>query len=124
MNRDEHGQSTVELALCLPFVVIVLAVLVQVGVVAIDHVKVWHAAREAVRVAAVDPDEGAIRRAAESAGLRSLDISVDPADLYRRQGEPVTVAVSYSPSTRVPVIGSLFEELELTAEASMRIEQP
>ena len=104
--------------------IVILAVLVQVGVIAADHVKVWHAAREAARVAAVDPDRGAIRRAAESAGLEPLEISVEPEDLYRRQGEPVTVAVSYSPSARVPVIGSLFSGLELDAEASMRIEQP
>ena len=124
MTRDERGQSTVELALCLPIVVVILGALVQVGVVAIDHVKVWHAAREGARVAAVDPDEEAIRRAAQGAGLAPLEITVEPDHLYRRQGEPVTVAVSYSPSARVPVIGSLFDDLELTAEASMRIEQP
>lgn len=124
MIRDERGQSTVELALCLPIVVIVLAVVVQVGLVASDHVKVWHAAREAARVAAVDPDEAAISRAAAGAGLEPLEITVEPEELYRRQGEPVTVAVSYAPSTRVPAIGSLFEGLRLVAEASMRIEQP
>ncbi len=124
MSGDERGQSTVELALCLPIVVIILAVLVQVGVIAVDHVKVWHAAREGARVAAVDPDEGSIERAAESAGLRPIDLTVEPADLYRRQGERVTVAVSYSPSTRIPVIGTLFEGLELDAEATMRLEQP
>ncbi|MBW3594167.1 MAG: pilus assembly protein [Actinobacteria bacterium] len=124
MTRDERGQSTVELALCLPIVVIVLAVLVQVGVIAIDHVKVWHAAREAARIAAVDPDVEAIERAAGGVGLRDIDVSVEPEGLYRRQGEPVTVVVSYSPSTSVPIIGSLFDGLTLDAEASMRIEQP
>jgi len=124
LKSDERGQATVELALCLPLVVIILAAVVQVGMVAVDHVKVWHAAREGVRVAAVDSDAEAIRRAAESAGLRPLEVSVAPEDLYRRQGEPVTVAVSYSPSTRVPVIGPLFAGLKLDAEASMRIEQP
>lgn len=124
MRRDEGGQATVELALCLPIVVVILAILVQVGVIAVEHVKVWHAAREAARVAAVDPDRDAIRRAAESAGLRPLEVSVEPEGIYRRQGEPVTVGVSYSPSARVPVIGSLFTGLQLDAEASMRIEQP
>jgi len=124
LRRNERGQSTVELALCLPLVVVVLAALVQVGVIAVDHVKVWHAAREGARVAAVDPDRAAITRAAETSGLRPVDVSVEPVDLYRRQGEPVTVTVSYSPSTRVPVIGPFFEGLEITAKASMRIEQP
>lgn len=124
MTRGETGQSTVELALCLPLVAIVLAVVVQVGVVARDHVRVWHAAREAARVAAVDADEAAVIEAAESVGLESITVSIDPARIDRRQGEPVTVRVEYPPSIRVPVVGRLFEDLTLDAEASMRIEQP
>ena len=124
MSSDQRGQATVELALCLPIVAIVLAVIVQVGVIARDHVKVWHAAREAARVAAVDPDEEAITRAAESAGLRPITVTVEPDVIERRQGEPVTVTVEHPPSLRVPVIGRLFEALTLDAEASMRIEQP
>lgn len=124
MSRDQSGQSTVELALCLPLVTVLMAAVVQVGIVAADHVRVWHAAREAARIAAVDPDENAIRRAAEGAGVGPLAIVVEPEDLYRRQGEPVTVAVSYSPSTRVPILGRLLESFTLDAEASMRIEEP
>lgn len=124
MRREEAGQSTVELALCLPLVAIVLAVVVQVGVVARDHVKVWHAAREGARVAAVDPDEASVTEAAESVGLAPITVSIEPARIERRQGEPVTVRVEYPPSLRVPVVGRLFEDLTLDAEASMRIEQP
>jgi hypothetical protein len=124
VTRDETGQSTVELALCLPLVAIVLAVVVQVGVVARDHVKVWHAAREAARVAAVDADEASVTEAAESVGLKPITVSIEPARIDRRQGEPVTVRVEYPPSIRVPVVGRLFEDLTLDAEASMRIEQP
>ena len=124
MRRDEAGQSTVELALCLPLVALVLAVVVQVGVVARDHVKVWHAAREAARVAAVDPDEASVTEAAESVGLKPITVSIEPARIDRRQGEPVTVRVEYPPSISVPVVGRLFEDLTLDAEVSMRIEQP
>ena len=124
MSRDERGQSTVELALCLPVVVVVLAIVVQVGIVALDHVRVWHAAREGVRVAAVDPDSDSIRAAAESSGLEPLEVSVEPDELYRRQGEPVSVRVQYAPATRIPLIGVLFEDLTLDAEATMRVEQP
>lgn len=124
MTRNEDGQSTVEVALCLPIVVIVLAAVVQVGLVAIDHVRLWHAAREAARVAAVDSDAAEIRRAAEQGGLQPLEIEIAPEDLYRRQGEPVTVMVSYAPSTRVPVIGAMVDGFRLTAAASMRIEEP
>lgn len=124
MKSNEEGQSTVELALCLPLVVIVLAIVVQVGIVVLDNVRLWHAAREAARVAAVDSDAAEITRAAESAGVRPVAVEVRPDPLYRRQGEPVTVTVSYSPSARIPVIGVLFEALEMKAVASMRIEAP
>ena len=124
MSSDQSGQSTVELALCLPFVAILLAVVVQVGVVARDHVRVWHAAREGARVAAVDPDAAAVAQAAESSGLEPLTVSIEPEVIERRQGEPVTVHVAYAPSLRLPVIGRWFENLTLDADASMRIEQP
>lgn len=124
MRFDQDGQSTVELALCLPLVAIILALVVQVGVIARDHVKVWHAAREAVRVAAVDADHGAAVEAAERVGLRPISVAVEPARIDRRQGEPVTVRVEYPPTIRVPIIGRLFADLTLDAEASMRIEQP
>ena len=124
MKSNEDGQSTVELALCLPLVVLVLLFVVQVGMVVLDHVRLWHAAREAARIAAVDPDADNIRRAAEGAGVRPIDVDVTPEPIYRRQGEPVTVTVSYAPSSHVPFIGALFDDLEITREASMRIEEP
>jgi Flp pilus assembly protein TadG len=54
MFRRERGQATVELALILPVVALILAALVQTGMVVVDHVRLWHAAREAARAAVVD----------------------------------------------------------------------
>ena len=45
-----------ELALVLPLVVALLLAVVQVGLIVRDQVLVVHAAREAAREAAVDPD--------------------------------------------------------------------
>lgn len=113
-----------ELALLLPFVALLAGCLVEIGCLATDKVRLWHAAREAARVGAVDGDPKAIREAAEAAGLRPLEVRVDPGSEARIQGEPLTVAVSYRPATKVPVIGSLLGRDVMTAEASMRIEQP
>ena len=61
----------------LPVIVVVLLALVQVGLVLRDHVAVTTAARAAARVAVVDPDTAAVRRAAVgSTGLRSDRVSV------------------------------------------------
>ena len=121
--RDE-GQATVELALCLPLLAAIVAGVVEVGLLVGDYVKLWHAAREAARIAVVDPDPAAARAAAESVGLDGVRVSVQPEAAYRVQGRPLTVALSYSPSGHVPLLGELAGALEFRARASMRIEQP
>ncbi|MGH2694160.1 MAG: TadE/TadG family type IV pilus assembly protein [Actinomycetota bacterium] len=120
----ERGQATVEFAFCLPFVALLLAALFEVGMVLSDQVRLWHAAREAARVAVVDPDPAAARRAAEGVGLEDVVADVTPDRTGRRQGEPLTVSLTYQPTGRMPLIGELFERLQLRARATMRIEQP
>lgn len=124
MFRDERGQATVELALCLPFVILLAAIVVQVGIVASAQVRVWHAAREAARMAAVDDGIEEIRAAAERSGLERLHVEVEPPASDRVQGGPVTVTVAYSPTSRVPLIGPVLDGFELEGSATMRVEIP
>lgn len=123
-RRGEAGQATLELALGLPVLALLLAGLVEVGLLAADQTRVWHAAREGARVAAVDPDLPDVREAAERSGLRPLEIEISPAPELRRQGDPLTVTVRHDPRARVPLFGPLIETVVLNAQATMRIEQP
>jgi Flp pilus assembly protein TadG len=121
-SRDA-GQATVELALLLPLVAILLLVLVQAAVVARDHVLVAHAAREGARAAAVDPDEGVVRRAAEQAGPLAPDrLTVEVSD-RGEVGSRVRVAVTYTVPTRLPLLGRALDDVTLRAEATMRVER-
>jgi len=120
----ERGQATVELALCLPVVLFVLGALVEVGLIASDQVRLWHAAREAARSAVVDSDRATALRAAEGAGFGSLRLSVHPEPALRRAGDALTVDVEYDRPAVMPVIGALFERVDLAASATMRIEEP
>lgn len=124
LGGPQRGQATVELALLLPIVTLLAWALVEIGMIATDNVRLWHAAREAARVGAVDPDPAAIREAAESSGLGPIDLSVRPGAEDRIQGEPLTVTLSHRPISNAPLIGKLFESIVMTAEATMRIEQP
>ena len=54
-RRGDGGQASVELALVLPLVVLLLLAVVQLGLLVRDQILVVHAAREAAREAAVDP---------------------------------------------------------------------
>ena len=121
---DEGGQATVELALLLPVVAVLLLVVLQVGLVARDVVLVTHASREAARAAAVDDDPAApARAAAASSGL-------DPDRLHvtthgrGAAGSRVTVEVTYRVPTDVPIIGALVHDRTVTSHATMRVETP
>jgi TadE-like protein len=122
--RPQAGQATVELVLALPFLALLLAGLVQVGWVVSEQVRLWHGAREAARVAAVEQERSAVRAAAERSGLAHLSLGVEPQPLYRVAGQPVTVRLAYRPGGDMPLTDWLLSELELKAEATMRIEQP
>jgi TadE-like protein len=122
--KNQRGQSTVELALCLPALALLLAFAVEVALVIGDHVRLSHAAREAVRVAVVDPDASAVRAAASRSGLENLEIKITPDSGFRVQGEPLEVRLSASSGGHVPLVGKLFESIELHASAAMRIEEP
>lgn len=121
--RSEDGQATLELALCLPVLALVFAGLVEVALVGVDQVRVQHAAREAARASAVEPDPRAAEDAATASGLRDLDVSVEPGAEKRAPGRPTTVHVRYPYDSRVPVVGAVFERFVLEADATMRIEQ-
>lgn len=122
--ESERGQATVELALCLPFLALLTAAVVEVGLIGADQVRLWHAAREAARIAVVDPDPSAAREASERAGLEPLRLSIDPQPADRVQGSPLTVELVHRPRGHVPLVGVLSRSIELRAHATMRIEQP
>ena len=120
--REEEGQATVELALLLPVVVLLLLAVLQLGLVARDVVLVAHAAREAARAAAVDDDPGAPRQAAEASGGLSADrLSVDVSG-RGEAGSRVRVEVRYRIPTSVPIVGALIADHEVTSAATMRVE--
>lgn len=124
MPRSDRGQATIELALCLPVVALLIAMLVEAGGLATDHIRLWHAAREAARVAVVEPDGSEAQAAAAGVGLDDVEMTIEPGVDGRVRGEPLTVTVSYRPRGRVPLIGELFRSMTLTAAATMRIERP
>lgn len=121
-RAGDHGQAAVELALALPVVAVLLLVLVQVALVVRDQVLVVHAAREAARAAAVDPDPAVPRRAALAAApLHGERLSV-AVERQARAGGRVRAVVSYRSSTFVPLVGPLIPDIALRAHATMRQE--
>ena len=122
-GRDQRGQATVELALLLPLVALLLLALVQVAVVARDQVLVTHAAREAVRAVAVDDGADTARRAAERAGPLAADRLEVEVSGREGVGSRVRVVVRYRVPLRLPLVGGAPGDVELSSEATMRVER-
>lgn len=121
-TAGSSGQSTVELALVLPVVVLLLLVVLQVGLVARDVVLVTHASREAARAAAVDGTPGAALHAAvASSGLRTDRLGVRVTG-RAGPGSRVRVEITYRAPTDVPIIGALLGDRAIRSAATMRVE--
>jgi Flp pilus assembly protein TadG len=121
--RGDQGQSTVEFALVLPLVVLVVLFIVQAGFVVRDQLLVSHAAREAARAAAVsDADRsGAALSAARQAGALAAERLSASAVMVDGVAS-VRVMVSYRSTTDIAIIGSLVPDIELQSTVLMRVE--
>lgn len=117
---DRHlGQATVEFVLMLPLLLLLTLAIVQVGLLVRTRVLVTHAAREAVREAAVGGSSSEVRAAAAAAGPLSSDRLV--VSITNRGGR-VEVSVHYDAPTDVLLVGPLLGDVGFDASATMRVE--
>ena len=118
--RTHRGQATVETALVLPVVVIMVLVVLQAGLVVRDRVLVVHAARAAARAVVVRPDAGAARAAVDRVEPGRFTVSVG-GDLSAGGLASVTVR---SRATRVPWVGAAVAGIRLEERMVVRVEGP
>ena len=115
----EAGQTTAELALTFPVVLVLALCLVQAVLVLRDDLALASAAREAARAASLDPDPARAERAA-AAVLPGATVASGARPAV---GELVTVRVSYRSPTTLPLVGPLLPDPVLVARAAMRVER-
>ena len=119
--KKEKGASAVEFALILIPLVILIFAIFQFGIIFNHWVALTHAAREGVRLAAVDEDEAIIEEEivnrAPSVEIKTILID----NLDGEVGEPVTVTVTGWPvDLNIPFLNS--ESIVLTSSATLRVE--
>lgn len=121
MRRDRRGQATVETALVLPVVVVLVLVVLQAGLLVRDRVTAVHAARAAARAVAVEPDVGEAERVVAELGLASRAEVRLGGEL--RPGGLATVTVVLRP-VAVPVVGVAVGGMRLSERMTARVEGP
>jgi Flp pilus assembly protein TadG len=115
----QGGQTTAELAVVFPVVLLLALTLIQAALVLRDDLVLADAAREAARAASLDPDPARAERAA-TAVLPGATVTPAPRPAV---GELVTVRVSYRSATTLPLVGPLLPDPRLVARATMRVER-
>ena len=119
-TATDRGQATVEFALALPLVAVLVLGIVQLVVVARDQLAVELAAREAARAAAVSASPTATARAAADAAITLAPLEVEVVET----GGRITVTVRHRTTTDVPLIGPAIGAVEVAASVTMQREPP
>ena len=113
-KESEKGQSLVEMALVLPVVLVILAIVLDLGRIYYVAVALTDAAGEGATYAAINPADtvGVITRAQEaSGGLVQIDTGMVTVDAPAiAAGAPVTVTVHYDFKVATPIPYMIFGE--------------
>jgi Flp pilus assembly protein TadG len=118
-TTTERGQATVELALLLPVVVMIVWALLEGILLARDQVLLSHAAREAARAYSTSQSvDKATQAAQQRSGFGSelaISITTEAAGIAR-------VQVSLNEAPRLSLIGRFTSDLVFTADVAVAIE--
>ena len=114
----DSGQATVELALLMPLIIVLLLIILNVGLVVRDQLAVWHAASAGARAASLSPDSpDVVQQAVEDeVGLRPLHLHIV------RDDQLITVEVQYLRTIDLWLIKHIVPPLTLTASVTMHVQ--
>ena len=123
-RHGERGQATVEFALIIPLVLVVLLVVIQVAVVAYAQLGVTHIARETARAVSVDPltDLGLLAQNVATLGSDALVIEVEFTTTSLPGAGFVIVTVHYETPPISRLFGPFANQLAVSAQVKMLME--
>lgn len=112
-RTTDEGVAAVEFALVLPLLVVLLFVIVNGGLVYLDQLHLQSAARDAARIASVEPLQACSTALAE---LSANDVGTSSCEIVQdcSQGT-VEVRLSSSQSISIPVIGNRTVNLDASS---------
>lgn len=125
--RSEKGQSTVEMALSLTVLVLLLFGIIDFGRLFHAYLALDHAGREAARAASIGDSDVQINDVAQHAALgldpAKLNISITPTQADRKRGTYVTVSLKYSIEILTPLMSQFIPNpYQLQNQTVMRVE--
>ncbi len=119
-GRRDRGQAAVEFAIALPLVVMLLLGVIQVAVVVRDQIAVEFAAREGARAASVAASPATAAQSAATRATELTPIRVTTTATHDR----VVVNVDFTTRSRLPLLGLVIGDVEVSASVAMMREPP
>ena len=121
MKSNNRGQASVEFALILPILILLVMGILEFGLFFHSYVNISFASKEAARLAALDANASSQSIAASvqatMPATRNITITLTPA-APRTTGLPVTVSVSTQHTFMTPVISVLAPSNPYTISSS------
>lgn len=117
----QSGQATVEFAIIIPLVVVVLLAVAQVAVIAYLQLAVTHLSHELARELAVDPSADLGRLTRERSQLRYDDLRIETQAVLTEPNGRMTVVVRVTHDA-IPISGvfqPFLTDVTLSGEARM-----
>ncbi|WP_251553648.1 TadE family protein [Neobacillus muris] len=127
MIKSEKGQATVELAIALTLITLILFSIIDFGRIFHAYLALENAGREAARQASLGAADTEVIRTAYSTAP-SLDddllmVNITPSELNRKSGIYVTVTLSYPISPSIPGLKEILpDSLMIKSKTVMRVE--
>ena len=117
-SEPNSGQATVELALVMPLIIVLLLIILNVGLVVRDQLAVWHAASAGARAASISPESPDVVQQAVEA-----EVQLRPLRLHIVRDEQfITVEVQYPRTINLWLIKHIVPPLTLSASITMHVQ--
>lgn len=125
--RNEKGQSLVEFAILLPFLLLLLMGILEFGIMLNSYLTINNSAREGARLGIVAGSNLEINELittiSPNVDTGNLIVNITPSDGNRISGGTLTVEVIYNYQVTIPIISNILNDVVvLKAKTSMRIE--
>ena len=125
--RNEKGQSLVEFAILLPFLLLLLMGILEFGIMLNSYLTIHNSAREGARLGIVAGSNieinQLINNISPNLDPKNLIVNITPSEGSRKSGGTITVEVIYNYQVTVPIISNIIHNVVvLKAQTSMRIE--
>lgn len=125
--RNEKGQSLVEFAILLPFLLLLLMGILEFGIMLNSYLTINNAAREGARLGIVAGSNIEIKELitniSPNLDTKNLTVNITPSEGSRKSGGTIAVEVIYNYQVTIPIISNIIHNVVvLKAQTSMRIE--